>query len=126
MIPVKGVIRRNELFYTIVSNYSLYAYNTKDFRAEWDNRVQSKEESKKCWLYYLFHKNDGYRTPITIHPYRYEGNIDINRETELTMQRLMALYIQEPNPNDNKGSFRRIGNKDAEFLKLTDVGYSKL
>lgn len=126
MIPVKGVNRRNELFYTIVSNYSLYAYNTKDFRAEWDNQVQSKEESKKCWLYYLFHKNDGYRTPITIHPYRYEGNIDVNRETELTMQRLMALYIQEPNPNENNGSFRRIGNKDAEFLRLTDVGYSKL
>ena len=126
MIPVKGVNRRNELFYTIVSNYSLYAYNTKDFRAEWDNQAQSKEESKKCWLYYLFHKNDGYRTPITIHPYRYEGNIDVNRETELTMQRLMALYIQEPNPNENNGSFRRIGNKDAEFLRLTDVGYSKL
>lgn len=126
MIPVKGVSRRNELFYTIVSNYSLYAYNTKDFRAEWNNQVQSKEESMKCWLYYLFHKNDGYRTPITIHPYRYEGNIDVNRETELTMQRLMALYIQEPNPNEDKGSFRRIGNKDAEFLKLTDVGYSKL
>lgn len=37
---------------------------------------------------------------MTIHPYRVEGNIDINREIELTMQRLMALYIQEPNPRE--------------------------
>lgn len=126
MAPVKNVSRMDELFYTIVSNYSQYAYNTKDFRDEWSDKVQSKEESKKCWLHYLFHKNDGYRTPMTIHPYRYEGNIDVNREIELTMQRLMALYIQEPSPRENGSSFRRIGNKDAEILQLTDMGYSKL
>lgn len=124
--PVKSVNRMNELFYTIVSNYSLYAYNTKDFRDEWSNKVQTTEECWKCWLHYLFHKNDGYRTPMTIHPYRYEGNTDINKETELTMQRLMALYIQEPNPKENENSFRRIGKKDAEILQLTDLGYSKL
>lgn len=124
--PVKRVSRMNELFYTIVSNYSLYAYNTKDFRDEWSDKVQTTEECWKCWLHYLFHKNDGYRTPITIHPYRYEGNTDINKETELTMQRLMALYIQEPNPKENENSFRRIGGKDAEILQLTDLGYSKL
>lgn len=126
MTPVKSVSKMNELFYTIVSNYSHYAYNTKDFRAEWNDNIQSQEESEKCWLHYLFHKNDGYRTPITIHPYRYEGNININREIELTMQRLMALYIQEPNLRENDHSFRRIGDKDAEILQLTDLGYSKL
>lgn len=126
MTPVKSVSRMNELFYTIVSNYSHYAYNTRDFREEWSNKVQSEEDCKKCWLHYLFHKNDGYRTPITIHPYRYEGNIDVNREAELTMQRLVALYIQEANPKENNNSFRRIGSKDAELLQLTDIGYSKL
>ena len=126
MTPVKSVSKMNDLFYTIVSNYSHYAYNTKDFRAEWNDNIQSQEESEKCWLHYLFHKNDGYRTPITIHPYRYEGNININREIELTMQRLMALYIQEPNLRENDHSFRRIGDKDAEILQLTDLGYSKL
>lgn len=126
MTPVKSVSRMNELFYTIVSNYSHYAYNTRDFREEWSDKVQSEEDCKKCWLHYLFHKNDGYRTPITIHPYRYEGNIDVNREAELTMQRLVALYIQEANPKENNNSFRRIGSKDAELLQLTDIGYSKL
>lgn len=126
MTPVKSVSRMNELFYTIVSNYSHYAYNTRDFREEWSDKVQSEEDCKKCWLHYLSHKNDGYRTPITIHPYRYEGNIDVNREAELTMQRLVALYIQEANPKENNNSFRRIGSKDAELLQLTDIGYSKL
>lgn len=126
MTKVERVNRMNELFYTIVSNYSHYAYNTKDFRNEWSNIIQGKEEDMRCWLYYLFHKNDGYRTPLTIHPFRCEGNIDINREKELTMQRLVALYIQEPNPNENVNSFRRIGNKNAEILQLTDIGYSKL
>ena len=49
-----------------------------------------------------------------------------NWETDLTMQRLMALYIQEPNPKDNEESFRRIGEKDADILRLTDEGQSKL
>ncbi len=126
MSTVNSVSRMKELFYTIVSNYSLYAYNIKDFKEEWSEKVQTQEESWKCWLHYLFHKNDGYRAPMTLHPYRYEGNIDINKETALTMQRLMALYIQEPSPKVNDNSFRKIGEKDAEILQLTDLGYSKL
>lgn len=126
MKPVQGVSRLNELFYTIVSNYSLYAYDTNDFKEEWSDKVQTYEKCWKCWLHYLFHKNDGYRAPMTIHPYRYEGNIDVNKETELTMQRLMALYIQEPSPKENENSFRKIGDKNAEVLQLTDLGYSKL
>ena len=130
MKPVQSVSRMKELFYTIVSNYSLYAYDTKDFRDEWSDKVQTTEECWKCWLHYLFHKNDGYRTPMTLHPYRYEGNIDVNKETDLTMQRLMALYIQEDSPRASEHSFRRIGDKDAEkdaeILQLTDLGYSKL
>ena len=121
--PVKNVKNMNDLFYTIISNYSHYAYNTYDFREEWIDKVVG-EESQRCWLYYLFNKNDGYKTPLTIHPYRYEGNVDINREKELTMQRLMALYIQESKKNGD--SIRKIGNKEAVFLNLTDVGYSKL
>lgn len=127
MTKVQGVKRMDNLFYTIVSNYSHYAYNTGDFRDEWNENIKwGEDESEQCWLYYLFHKNDGYLAPMTIHPYRHKGNIDINRETDLTMQRLMALYIQEPSPRDNEQSFRRIGEKDAEVLRLTDVGLSKL
>ena len=123
---VKSVSKFNELFYTIVSNYSHYAYNTNDFSEEWKKDLVTDNNQKKCWLYYVFHKNDGYLTPLTLHPYRNEGNIDINTESELTMQRLMALYVQEKNPIENERSFRRIGKKDANVLKLTDYGSSKL
>ena len=126
MTPVKGVKNLNELFFTIVSNYSHYAYNTKDFCGEWQENMTVDEESEKCWLHYLFHKNDGYLTPMTIHPYRYEGNIEVNREANLAIQRLLSLYIQEPNPMENDHSFRRIGEKDAEILALTDVSSSNL
>lgn len=126
MIPVSRRLETEMLFYSIISNYSHYAYNTNDFKDEWTENLQETEVDRKCWLYYLFHKNDGYLTPITIHPYRKVGNIDINRETDLTIQRLTALYIQEASPSDNKYSFRRIGQKDAELLRLTDPGYSKL
>ena len=126
MVAVKSVSRMRDLFYTIISNYSLYAYNIKDFKEEWNDKIQTDDEREKCWLHYLFHKNDGYRTPMTIHPYRDKGNIDINRESELTLQRLTALYIQEPDALRNPNSFRRIGDKHAETILLTDTGYSKL
>ncbi len=69
-------------FYTFVSNYSLYAYNPYDFSDEGD-----------CWLNGLFHKNDGYQTPLVITPYRNNGNIDSNTERTLSKERLMALLF---------------------------------
>lgn len=69
-------------FYTFVSNYSLYAYNPHDFNDEGD-----------CWLNGLFHKNDGYQTPLVITPYRKNGNIDSNTERTLSKERLMALLF---------------------------------
>lgn len=126
MMPVKSISRMRDLFYTIISNYSLYAYNIKDFKEEWNHDILTDNEKEKCWLHYLFHKNDGYRTPMTIHPYRDNGNIDINRENELSLQRLAALYIQESDANINSRSFRWIGEKYADTLILTDIGFSKL
>lgn len=126
MTPVKRVGRMQELFYSIISNYSLYTYNIKDFKEEWNYKIQTDDEKERCWLHHLFHKNDGYRTPMTIHPYRDKGNIDINRENDLSLQRLAALYIQEPDARINQNSFRRIGEKYADALLLTDIGFSKL
>ena len=114
------------LFYTVVSNYSQYSYNTNDFREDWSDESNLIQGDERCWLHYLFHKNDGYIAPMTIYPFREEGNIDVNLEKELTIQRLIALYIQEPNPQNEEHSFRRIGEKDANILVLTDVGESFL
>lgn len=114
------------LFYTVVSNYSQYSYNTNDYREDWSDESDLIHGGERCWLHYLFHKNDGYIAPMTIYPFREEGNIDVNLEKELTIQRLIALYIQEPNPQNEKHSFRRIGEKDANILVLTDIGESFL
>jgi len=113
-------------FFTIVSNYSHYAYNIYDYEKEWEIRGGEKDDDEKCWLHYVFHKNDGYLTPITLHPFRKEGNIDINTEKSLSSQRLLSLFLKADNPNDNPNSFRRVNGKDANVLKLEEVNESKL
>ncbi len=86
----------NRLFYTYVSNYSLYAYNVRDFRQEWnhnDGGFDRRIDEHGCWLDGLFHKNDGYQTPIVLTPYRVNGNIDVNKEANLSDDRLLALLL---------------------------------
>ena len=72
------------LFYTLVVNYALYSYNSLHFAFE------SKGDG--CWLDGLFHKNDSYQTPLVINPMRTNGNINVNKELDLSIQRLMAIF----------------------------------
>lgn len=62
-------------FYSIVVNYSQYSLNA---------------VSDYYWLKPLFHKNDGYITPIVLNPFRDSGNIDINREVHLAQIRMLT------------------------------------
>ncbi len=116
----------DSFFFTLVSNYSHYAYNTQDFKREWIETGEEDNDDEKCWLHYIFHKNDGYLAPITLHPYRFEGNIDVNREKELSKQRLLSIFINADNPGLNPLSIRRINGKDAELIVLKALSYSKL
>ncbi|CEN33273.1 AAA family ATPase [Capnocytophaga cynodegmi] len=72
----------DDFFYTIVVNYSLYAF-------------KSLEEDKS-WIENLFHKNDAYQVPIVLNPYREYGNININTENYLTKQRLLVIIVSDP------------------------------
>ena len=74
-----------DLFYTLIVNYSLYAYNSKILKDE--------NEGDGCWIQSLFHKNDAYQTPIVLNPMRTEGNINVNKEESLAKQRLLSLYV---------------------------------
>ena len=113
-------------FYTMVSNYSLYAYNSLDIPNEWESKDNNQKDEGYCWLHRVFHKNDGYQTPLSLHPYRSYGNIDMNREKFLSMQRLLSLMVH-PNPaNPHSNPFRMLNDKKAELLELEDIGYSKL
>lgn len=112
--------------YTLVSNYSHYAYNIHDFLKEWNLSMPwntEDEQNEACWLYHIFHKNDGYATPISLHPYRKSGNIDINKETYLSKQRLLMLFI---NSDNKKNSFRKILDETAVEIKLKTNKSSKL
>ena len=90
-------------YYTYVSNFSSYAYNTNDFANEGNSdryeefiRKSKKKRyttEQKNWLNGIFHKNDGYQTPIVLAPFRNEGNIDINTENLLARERLLSLII---------------------------------
>ena len=71
----------NELFYNIIINYSFYGLNSKDIAQ---------------WIETIFHKNDGYQTPIVLNPMRTDGNIDINTENSLTKQRFLYNLTQNP------------------------------
>jgi len=81
------------LFFIININYSLYALNSNDFIKE--NLITDDLDKLDSWINKLFYKNDGYQTPLTIHPFRDSGNIEINREKELLLQRLVSLILTE-------------------------------
>mgnify|MGYP002753946993 FL=1 len=91
------------LFYTLVSNYSIYAYNSVDYldennRIELEKKIRGKVTNAKyeCnWLSGIFHKNDGYQSPIVLTPYREEGNININIEKQLSKERLISLLLMD-------------------------------
>jgi hypothetical protein len=67
-----------QIFYNLVVNYSLYGLNSLEIG---------------LWVEKIFHKNDGYQTPIVINPFRDEGNINVNSENELVVDRLMYNMI---------------------------------
>ena len=131
-------------FYTYVSNFSSYAYNTNDFANEcnsdrYEDLIRKSKKKRytieqKNWLNGIFHKNDGYQTPIVLAPFRNEGNIDINKENLLARERLLSLIIA---PNSEfrtiNGHLNITGFKlnlkhkkyDIKYLKQ-NVGFSRL
>jgi len=108
------------LFYSVVVNYSAYAFNINDYRSEWIDcdeeyiieeyegihlerneiarLVRNDEDGfvsdeERCWIGSLFHKNDAYQTPIVLNPYRVRGNIDYNKEKDLLNERIFLLLL---------------------------------
>ena len=61
-------------FYYLVINYSMYGLNS---------------NISGAWIEKLFHKNDGYQSPIVINPFRKKGNFDVNNEYNLSQARLI-------------------------------------
>jgi len=99
------LFNKNSFLYNIIINYSLYGLNS--------NEVGD-------WIESIFHKNDGYLTPIVLNPMRTKGNFDINIETELAKQRFITNLVF------NKGLLS-IGHKnkiisfDIELRELKEI-----
>lgn len=105
------------LFYTIVSNYSLYSYNSRDY-------LDENEDSDSPWIDGIFHKNDSYQTPVVINPHRMNGVINVNKERDLCRQRLMAIFAESESNryiNDGKyaSGFAFDLEEESKFFKKT-------
>lgn len=112
-----------QLFYTVIYNYSMYAFNYNDYEIEqtvenrWKSRKKNKFSQDCVWLKGLFHKNDGYQTPIVLNPMRDNGLIDIPKENTLTKERLLSMLFYTDNEESGKFPFRTI-NRDKEIVGL--------
>jgi len=85
-------------FYTIVTNYSLQSFIDIDYKLERSSHFEGNGktgiDSSAVWINGLFHKNDGYLTPIVLNPYRDSGVIDLKKEYQLTNYRLSSILIE--------------------------------
>lgn len=85
-------------FYTIVMNYALQAYNSLDYQDEKAKHYQTNNligaSSNGNWMNSMFHKNDGYASPIVLNPYRDQGVIDMKTETALTKDRISGILVE--------------------------------
>ena len=100
----------NNFFYTLVFNYSLYGFNYRDFYYESiPETLFEKEEiteqndevsAQFSWINRLFHKNDGYQTPISLHPTRIDGQLDIIKENKLAKERMLSLLFYKDEENE--------------------------
>lgn len=133
LVPIekdpKGRNLLRKLFYTLVCNYSLYGFNYRDYMEEstpierlravyGDSEASKLHDEDKVWLKGIFHKNDGYQTPVVLHPMRNDGMLDIAKENELAKERLLSLQFYQDRPGHYP--FRTInGNLRIIAFKVT-------
>ena len=133
LVPIeknpKGRNLLRKLFYTLVCNYSLYGFNYRDYMEEstpierlraiyGDSEAGKLHDEDKVWLKGIFHKNDGYQTPVVLHPMRNDGMLDIAKENELAKERLLSLQFYQDLPGHYP--FRTInGNLRIIAFKVT-------
>lgn len=130
-------------FYTVATNYSMLGFLSPDYDDEesiyytfekqfneagaeirnQDGQPVGEFKWRKStnWINSLFHKNDGYMCPIVLNPYRDDAKIDMENETNLTVQRLAALLICEDDDAPLLDNYRL----DHIDYELSDVFITK-
>lgn len=124
----KGRVILKSLFYTLVCNYSLYGFNYRDYFKEATpverllKLYKKKGELKTdelvedhLWLKGIFHKNDGYQTPIVLHPMRQDGRLNNTKENLLAKERMCNLLFYK----DAAGNYpQRVINGNLHIIAL--------
>lgn len=77
---------KTNFFYTIAENYSIYPTTFTTMTN--DSNIYNEE-----WEYKLYHKNDGYLTPIVLVPFKDDNIIDIGKESKLAAERVSTLSL---------------------------------
>lgn len=108
----KEFIDIEDLFFSMYINYSIWALNENDYSEEskkyfekdfiLDSISKLTDFKIGSWLTQIFHKNDGYQTPIVLHPFREDGNMNIENEKYLLSQRLISNIIDSSFQVDGK------------------------
>ncbi len=126
---MKDMVKMADLLhYTIVTNYSLQSLVSADYQDETSlapdkNGMFFPEQEGTVWISHLFHKNDGYLTPIVLNPFRDQnGNIDMTTEYRLTVYRLSALLLYY---RKRKGFFDDYKLNDITYTFSPQVAYDK-
>lgn len=92
---IQGIVR--SFCYTIVTNYSIQAFNGRDYADDKSYMTARpggrRIDSTGIWIESLFHKNDGYMVPIVLNPYRDKSIIDMIKEANLTKSRMASLLV---------------------------------
>jgi energy-coupling factor transporter ATP-binding protein EcfA2 len=104
-ISSKQKIRLDDFFYTLAVNYSHYGLNSSNVGE---------------WITKIYEKNDGYQVPITINPFRQDGSLNINKESELVLSRLVTNLL-EPVSESHDLNLRKITDNKRSAAKLKFV-----
>lgn len=108
------------LFHTIVINYSLQAFLPDEYDKDgtmWPDNKEHEFLHNSTWIDEMFHKNDGYQTPIVLNPYRDHGKIDMANIDRLVDSYALSLLV-----------FYKRRKRNKEFIpgyRTGDILYKK-
>lgn len=112
-----GLLEYNRQFisryfcFTLVENYALFSLTSDEFSRDTAKRDPIKAKQRKLseddndsekftkgeWIDSIYNKNDGYQACIGIEPYKGKGNLNLNTQRELALERVVALFIDSGN-----------------------------
>lgn len=108
-----GLLEYNRQFisrhfcFTLVENYALFSLTSDEYSRDSAKRNPIKAKQRKLskeendsekftngeWIDSIYNKNDGYQACIGIEPYKGGGNLNLNTQRELALERVVALFI---------------------------------